>query len=56
MIDGIATNLCSLCYASVDNIVSIIKKLDRVTELVKQYMYIKDTYCLVPGHQLITSS
>lgn len=46
--DGIYSNLCSLCYASVDKAVSIIRKLGRGTQLVK--LDIKDAYRIIPVH------
>ena len=46
--DGIRRDLCSLCYASVDDAVHIIQHLGRGTELVK--LDIKDAYRIVPVH------
>ena len=46
--DGIDPNLCSLCYASVDDAISIIRQLGRDTLLLK--LDIKDAYRIVPVH------
>ena len=46
--DGIRRELCSLCYASVDDAVRIIQHLGRGAELVK--LDIKDAYRIVPVH------
>ena len=48
MNDGIAPELCSLQYATVDNAVEIIKTLGRDAQLVK--LDIKDAYRIVPTH------
>ena len=46
--DGISPSLCSLRYASVDEAVSIVRKLGRGTRMAK--LDIKDAYRIVPIH------
>ena len=46
--DGILPELCSLQYATVDNVMGIIQQLGRGTQLVK--LDIKDAYRIVPVH------
>ena len=46
--DGISPDLCSLCYAKVDDAVNVIRHLSRGTQLVK--LDLKDAYRIVPVH------
>ena len=46
--DGIREDICSLCYASVDQAVSLILRLGQGTTLVK--LDLKDAYRIVPVH------